>query len=134
MALLLDTHFFLWLMLQDKNISLKEQELIAEYAKNNQLLVSAISIWEIAFLVKLGRVHLYEPTTIEQALKTPGLTLAPLTPAILCESVVLPGDLHKDPADRMIVATARLNQARLLTRDGKILEYAKQGFIDCVVS
>jgi len=132
--LLIDTHIFLWLMFKDNNLKPKDLKIINEFAKNNALLISAISIWEIALLEKRRRIHLYQPITtwMETALGSPGLSLAPLTPPILCESVALPEAFHKDPADRMIVATARTLRAHLLTYDEKILEYARQGLIDCI--
>jgi len=61
---------------------------------------------------------------IEQALTYPGIVLLPLTSEIIVESVQLPGAFHKDPADQIIVATARLNDCPLLTADGKIQQYA----------
>lgn len=134
MPLLLDTHIFLWLMLKNKNLSDREIKLIGQHAIKDALYISAISIWEIALLEQRGRIHLYQPPLkwVEKALSSPGINLAPLTPAILCESVAISEDLHKDPADRMIVATARIMQLRLMTHDQKILSYAQQGLIDCV--
>ena len=133
-SLILDTHFFIWLMEGRSELTADELKIIKQYSKKNPLLISAISIWEIAILQKKQRITLKQPTTIwvEKALESPLIVLASLTPAILCESVDLPDDFHKDPADRMIVATARIMQAKLLTRDKKILEYAKIGLIDCV--
>lgn len=132
--LIIDTHIFLWLMEGNPELSPKEIKCIQQFSKNDAILVSAISIWEIACLQKMGRITLKQPTEnwVEEALQSPAIALAPLTPAILCESVALPGDFHKDPADRMIVATTRIMKATLLTRDKKILEYADNGFINCV--
>ena len=62
---------------------------------------------------------------INQALKTPGLSLIPLTPEIAVESTRLPGSLHGDPADRILVATARNVGARLMTRDRLLLKYKR---------
>ena len=72
-----------------------------------------------------GRIRLGSPCQqwVEEALATPGLTLVPLTPEIALDSSRLPGDFHGDPADRIIVATARRLGARLLTRDEKLLAY-----------
>ena len=132
--LLMDTHIFLWLMLKDSNLSKAEIELINQSAKTNSLYISAISLWEIALLEKRGRINLYQQPLkwIEEALDFPGINLAELSPAILCESVNLPEELHKDPADRMIVATARIMQLRLMTHDRKILDYKEKGLILCV--
>ena len=67
-----------------------------------------------------------------QALETPGLFLENISPLIAVESSNLPGDFHGDPADRLIVATARSLNAHLITRDAKILYYAKQGDVLCI--
>lgn len=61
---------------------------------------------------------------MKQALAYPGIKLLPLSPEIAIESTQLPGTFHKDPADQIIVATARINNCRLLTVDAKILSYA----------
>lgn len=134
MPLILDTHIFIWLMEGSSELSARELKSIKQYSKKEQLLISPISVWEIANLEKSNRITLKQPTLqwIEEALASPAIILAPLTPTILCESVALPGDFHKDPADRMIVATARIMNACLMTRDKKILDYAEQGLVDCV--
>ena len=129
---ILDTHTFLWFVggnkaeLNQKNISDIEQ-----YANSHSLYLSAISLWEISMLAKKGRITLEIPCLkwIDQALQMPGLELVPLTPAIAVESSFLPGDFHGDPADRMIVATARVIQATLITRDVKIINYGQQGYM-----
>jgi PIN domain nuclease of toxin-antitoxin system len=133
-ALLLDTHILLWLVFKDNNLKEAELKIIEQYAKKKALFISSISIWEIALLEKRGRIRLYEPALqwFEQILSLSKINLAPLTPDILCESVNLPEAFHKDPADRMIVATARMMQMSLLTHDKKILEYAEQGLIQSI--
>jgi PIN domain nuclease of toxin-antitoxin system len=75
-----------------------------------------------------GRVHLHTNCAqwVEEALAMPGLTLAPLTPAIALESTRLHGSFRGDPADRIIVATARAMNARLLTNDRNIRAYGRQ--------
>jgi PIN domain nuclease of toxin-antitoxin system len=85
-------------------------------------------VWEIGMLESKGRLLLNLPCEawVREALKTPGLTLAPLTPEIAVDSTRLPGAFHGDPADRIIVATARRLGARLLTRDRKLLEYGRK--------
>ena len=78
-----------------------------------------------------GRVQLSAPADewVQAALATPGLSVAPLTPEIALDSSRLPGNLHNDPADRIIAATARRLGARLLTRDERLLDYAAQGYL-----
>jgi len=63
---------------------------------------------------------------VREAIETPGLILAPLTPEIALDSTRLPGHFHGDPADRIIVATARRAGAKLLTRDQSMIEYGRQ--------
>ena len=127
--LLLDTHYWLWLEAGDKaRLAAPNLDIIRKAANSGELFVSAISVWEIAMLASKGRVDLYEGCTkwVEEALTRPGLTLAPLSPAVAIESTRLPGSFHSDPADRIIVATARIMGARLLTSDKDIRAYARQ--------
>lgn len=88
--------------------------------------VSIISCWEVAKLVERGRLQLTMPVYlwIEQALNSPHVELLDLTPRIVAESTQLPGEFHRDPADQMIVATARVYDIPLLTADSKLLEYS----------
>ena len=87
--------------------------------------VSAISCWEIAKLVEYGRLELPCPLEewFEQALSYPGVQLLALTPEIAIESTRLPGEFHRDPADQIIVATAKLYGCPLVTSDERILSY-----------
>jgi prevent-host-death family protein len=93
-----------------------------------RLLVSAISVWELGMLEAKGRIRL-KPSCeewVKEALATPGLALAPITPEIALESSRLPGPFHGDPADRIIAATARRMGAQLMTRDQKLIQYARK--------
>jgi len=65
---------------------------------------------------------------VSEALATPGLSLAPLTPEIAIDSTRLPGELHTDPSDRILVATARRLNVTLLTRDHQLLEYGRHRY------
>ncbi len=87
--------------------------------------VSAISCWEVAKLVELDRLQLTLPVLqwLERALTHSGVRLLELTPRIAVESTELPGKFHRDPADQILVATARVLSIPLLTADRKILEY-----------
>lgn len=130
----LDTHVFLWLMQGSKELSLKSIKEIEYYGQNHSLYLAAISLWEIAMLEKKGRITLHQPCLqwLEQALEVPGINVVPLSPLVAVESSYLPGDFHGDPADRLIIATARSLQAKLITRDSKILHYALSGHIQCI--
>ena len=88
--------------------------------------VSIISCWEVAKLVEYGRLVLPHPVAewLDQALAYPGIHLLDLTPRIVVESTQLPGTFHRDPADQLIVATARAYDLPLVTLDDRIRAYA----------
>ncbi len=89
------------------------------------LALSAISIWEVAKKVSLGKLGLSIPIQewMNRAANEKFIRLLPLSIAISLESTCLPGTFHKDPADQIIVATARVNNLTLLTSDQKIRAY-----------
>jgi len=125
--LLLDTHCWLWAQLGlTEKLSRAALSAIRSAESTGRLQISVISVWELGMLEKRRRVVL--PRNIgpwvEEALAKPGLSVAHLTPEIAIESVHLPGDLHGDPADRMIVATARVLGATLVTKDRRLIEYS----------
>ena len=127
--LLLDTHCWLWAQLgKTKRLSRRALSVIRSAELKAQLRVSVISIWELGMLVKDRKVHLPSNVRswVDQALDKPGWSLTDLTPEIALESVQLPGDLHGDPADRILVATARVLNATLLTKDQRLIQYSEQ--------
>lgn len=133
-GLLLDTHVWIWLLAGHEMIRPKQLTLIEEAASESIIGIAAISTWEIAMLAAKGRIALEEPVLswIQTSLNLPGVELIPLTPDIAVESSQLPGNFHGDPADRLIVATARIHQLTLLTHDEKILAYAKQHYVSAI--
>jgi PIN domain nuclease of toxin-antitoxin system len=133
--LLLDTHYWIWLQSGAKEqLTPKIVRLIEQAAARGGLLLSVISVWELGVLEAKGRIRLQLPCDqwVREALATPGLSLAPLTPEVAIDSSRLPGSFHGDPADRIIVATARALGARLLTRDTKMIEYGRQRHVAVV--
>jgi PIN domain nuclease of toxin-antitoxin system len=127
--LLLDTHCWIWAQLGlTQRLSRSAVSAIRDAESDGGLLVSVISIWELAKLEKRGRVALPRNvrTWVEEALGQSGVSIASLTPEIAIESVHLPGKLHGDPADRMLVATARVMSATLLTKDERLIQYSRQ--------
>ena len=127
--LLLDTHCWLWLQGgSTEKFSRFARRLLERAAQNDALRVSVISVWEIGLLESRGRLSLKMPCSewIKQALATPGLSLEPFTPEIAIESSRLPGEIHADPADHILLATARITGARLLTKDERLLAYGRQ--------
>ena len=122
--IVLDTHILVWWVHEDKRLTQVQREAIAAN-ETDAVGVSAISCWEIAKLVEYGRLELPSPLEewFEQALNYPGVQLLALTPEIAIESTRLPGEFHRDPADQIIVATARVYGCSLVTSDDKILNY-----------
>ncbi|HWF45236.1 MAG TPA: type II toxin-antitoxin system VapC family toxin [Candidatus Kapabacteria bacterium] len=122
--ILLDTHIWIWMV--DKNPRLNPS--FAKIIRDNDkyLSVSVVSCWEISMLVAKGRLDLGGPPEkwFEYVIAESGILVVPLTPRITAEAYSLPGTFHDDPADRMIVATARSRDCLLLTEDQKILNYS----------
>jgi PIN domain nuclease of toxin-antitoxin system len=127
----LDTHIWLWLAAGTEPLSRPARHAIAIAAGGGNLRVAAMSIWEIAMLASRNRIVLGKPTAewVEEALSAPGLALEPLSPMIAIESCQLPAGFRSDPADHLIVATARMTGATLMTRDRRILGYAAAGHL-----
>jgi PIN domain nuclease of toxin-antitoxin system len=134
--LLLDTHVWLWFMLADAELAISKQNLINRAAALGQLRIAAISIWEAALLASRGRVVLGRPLAqwMTEAVSAPGLSIEPLSLQVAVEGCCLPEVLHRDPADRLIVATARVANASLMTRDRRILDYAARGHLSAIAA
>ncbi len=132
MNLVLDTHVWVWLMLGDPTMSARMRNRIEEAARVGGVIIPAISVWEVSMLEMKGRLVFTSPIShwVKSALSKPGLRLGALTPEISVESCNLPGEFHGDPSDRMIVATTRIEDALLMTRDKKILEYGGLGHVN----
>ncbi len=126
---LLDTHVFVWHMEGSKKIGKRTQAAVEEAAESDAALVSAITPWEIALLVSKGRLKLGTDVMdwLRDAMANPGLHVAPLEPEIAVASTRLPFDIHADPADRILVATARHLGATLITADHALLALSMKG-------
>jgi PIN domain nuclease of toxin-antitoxin system len=124
-VIILDTHVWVWWVNQSAELTAPMRQTIEDHGPEG-LGVSIISCWEVAKLVERGRLQLTMPVDlwIEQALNSPTVELLDLTPRIVVESTQLPGEFHRDPADQMIVATARVYDIPLLTADSKLLGYS----------
>jgi PIN domain nuclease of toxin-antitoxin system len=122
-VIVLDTHILIWWVNQSDRLRAGTLERIE--TESDAVAVSAISLWEIAKLVQMGRLQLSISVEdwIEQALAYPKVVVVPLSPAIVVDSTRLPPPFHKDPADELIVASARVLACPLITYDGKILNY-----------
>lgn len=131
--LLLDTHVLIWLINGDQSLSKKAQGLIENARKNGSILISAISVWEVCMLEKKQRIIINKPCLewIKDSLRY-GIGLVALTPEIAAESCQLPGYTAGDPADCIIISTARLESLTLLTCDRNILNYGKQKLVSTI--
>jgi PIN domain nuclease of toxin-antitoxin system len=124
--LLLDTHVWIWLMEGSERLSPAVVQAIEEAGQEGQLRIHPLSVWEVGTLVRKGRLSLSGPVErwVEEALAVDGVTLTPLTASMALESAALPDSFPGDPVDRMLVATARILGATLVTADRRILERA----------
>ena len=128
--LILDTHILIW-YIEGINLSEPQVELIDKMREKSSLYISAISIWEIALLVSKERIALSIDIDewIQRVASITGLNLMDLSIPILTQSCTLLNYEHKDPADRMIIASARSINAHLITLDQKIIDYADKGYL-----
>jgi PIN domain nuclease of toxin-antitoxin system len=125
MKYILDTHIWIWWHMRPQNLSEQVTSLIGDISKYSELLLSAISPWEFSKLLEKGRIGISDDPEdwIDLALDMPRLRLIPLSPTIAYRSTILPQPFHNDPADQIIVATAREENALILTKDERILSY-----------
>jgi len=134
--LLLDTHVWLWLVAGSPDLSGDARDMIKGALGAGSLRIAAISLWEIALLASRGRIVLGKSIGLwlDEALADPGPAIDPLSPRVAIEASSLPDTFHRDAADRLIVATARVANATLMTRDRRILDYAARGHLTAVAA
>lgn len=128
--LLLDTCAVIWAATGANSERLGAQ-LREAYETRTPVWISPISSWEIGTLAATGRIGIARPVLswFEEALAKSGAVLAELGPRVLVASTELPDGINRDPADRIIVATAREYGLRVVTRDRNILTYAEKGHV-----
>jgi PIN domain nuclease of toxin-antitoxin system len=125
MRYLLDTHAFLWFVLDDKRISTKAKSIIKD--SKNEIYFSAASAWEMSIKIRLGRLTIeeeLEPFIVKQLAENIFSTL-PITIFHSFYTSKLP-DIHKDPFDRMIIAQSQLENMSLISKDKDIKKYKVQ--------
>jgi PIN domain nuclease of toxin-antitoxin system len=132
--LLLDTHAAIWIVRNERLAPRAVEAMNAAHQESGSVFVSAITAWEIGLLVARNRLNLLMTPQrwFAQLLSFPGTQLAELSPDILMASSFLPGDPPRDPADRIILATARDLGATLITRDRALLKYGQDGQVSTV--
>jgi PIN domain nuclease of toxin-antitoxin system len=130
-ALLLDTCAAIWLADDQPLASAATEAMNRSFENSIPVLVSPISAWEIGILCARGRMRfpVAPQAWFHKLQNTRGMALAELSPAILISSSFLPGEPPRDPADRILAATAREYGYTLVTRDRPLLEYAEQGHL-----
>lgn len=129
--ILLDTHVLIWAVDGSRRLGAEAAAAIEDARRSDRIGVSAITPWEVALLVERGRLRLATDVGawLDTALGVQGVDVLPIEPAIAVESVRLPGSFYADPADRIIIATARHWQVPLATADRAILDYAAEGHL-----
>ena len=125
MKYMLDTHTWIWWHMNPKKLSQKVKKIIKNTNSYDEILLSAISPWEFSKLLEKKKIGIScDPEDwINSALDMPKFRLIPLSPVLSYRSTVLPQPFHNDPADQIIVATAREENATILTKDERILAY-----------
>jgi PIN domain nuclease of toxin-antitoxin system len=124
-VIVLDTHAWIWFVDDPRRLSAPARRAVAKAQAANSLLISSVSCWEIAMLAAGGRLKLTMDVRdwIARCEALPFLTFIPVDNAIFLRSVFLPGALHRDPADRIIIATALARDIPVVTKDSKIRNY-----------
>jgi PIN domain nuclease of toxin-antitoxin system len=133
---IVDTHIWIWYLDgQAESMASSAVELLRRCVRGGGLLVSDISVWEVGTKVAKGKLDLAPDvsTWVQRASRRPGFSFLPLDRDVLLSSTQLPGTVHGDPADRMLIATAGFAAVPLVTADGSIIDYARNegGFSVC---
>lgn len=123
--ILLDTHAWVWLVSEPGKLSGRAEAFIERALRKNEVLISAMSAWEVALLVSQKRLELTMEVSewISISEKLPFLRFVPIDNTIAIQAVYLPMPLHSDPADRIIIATSMKYGAPIVTMDRKILDF-----------
>ena len=124
MRALLDTHVLIWWLDDPDRLSPAQRNVVAAASRESPLLVSDITLWEVATLHSLGRIALTIPLRewLDKAAAPPLVRRKGISPAVAAALAALPDSFHRDPADRILVATALVLGATLLTQDRRILD------------
>ncbi len=131
--LIFDTHAWFWLATgSNEIIKNSEMKQLINSLHDYKLIISSISHWEISMLETKGRIVLKTDclTWLTESIRRTNVQIVDISPEISVLSNRLPGEMHGDPADRIIVATTRVIDGILLTRDAKVLDYGKQGYVN----
>jgi PIN domain nuclease of toxin-antitoxin system len=130
-SLLLDTHVFIWFAIGE-NLPSSIVKMIEKAQKDSKVFLSDISSWETSMLAMKNRISISsDPLVwIKEAISKMGVQMLRLLPEVVVDSCRLPNWEHKDPADRIITATARYHDLTIVTADKKIIDYGKTGNVN----
>lgn len=120
--ILLDTHMLIWMLVAPERLSAKAKKAIVAARRTGPLALSAISLWEIAWLVENGRIETTLRVDLFVKRCAAYVEVLPITEAIAVRSVQFPKSYPADPQDRIIGATALVEGRRLLTQDRLIVK------------
>ena len=122
MSVLLDTHFWVWWLTPDSPLSIAERSALDATAGRSELFLAAVSLWEVQMLAAKRRLQLPLPFPdwLAQAADDRMISVIPLEIDVILALDALPKSFRGDPADRLIVATARARKLPLATRDATI--------------
>ena len=126
LMIVIDTHVLVWWVSGSGKLSTAAKKALkTTLNSSSEVLISSISAWEIAMLVEKGRLVLSMDVEswLDEVRQIDGVRFLPVDNEIGVKATALPGDFHKDPADRMIVATARKLAVAVVTADEKLLQY-----------
>lgn len=125
MNILLDTHVLIWLTMEKHRLSQPALQAIGRATQSGELVIADITLWETAMLIEKGRIQINTDceSFLQLALDAYDVQVRPITPKIATQSVQLPRAVNKDPSDRIIVATAIVEQLSLITADGNLQQY-----------
>jgi len=132
--IILDTHILIWSLIKPEELKENIKHNIQEALDNNSLFISSITLWEISMLINKGRLNLYEPKFkfLNDIQSIKGLNIIEINAGIASESTDLPGGFTGDPADCLIIASARSISGTLITRDQQIISWAHKGFLKLI--
>ena len=120
----LDTHILLWWLEKNPRLTAKQSRVLDSAEKHMPFGVSDVTLAEIGCLVSGGRIQLDRDLQdwLSRVTSEPLVRLCRITPAVVAEIARLPAEFNRDPADRIITATAKLEKATLITQDRRIIE------------